>query len=183
MPNNIREVRDMMQANMLQHDRQRRNQRTRSRRWVQDITDTRGNAPSATSSQEAPPPVPYGMGESTFQRQQRTRPGVDIPIVRDVEFTQCPVCLQEFQHRDIMWRLQCGHQYHKDCWERNSRTHIHNGIRGAPNEAPCAVCRGVGIIVAEYPYAGTHEPEAALHTLTGNSRDILELRQQIATIA
>ena len=32
MPANIREVHDMMQANMLQQDRQRRNQRTRSRR-------------------------------------------------------------------------------------------------------------------------------------------------------
>eukprot|EP00959_Pyramimonas_sp_CCMP1952_P232834 4866161-Pyramimonas_sp.AAC.1 len=49
-----------------------------------------------------------------------------------------------------MWGLQCR----AECWGRNARVHASRGRSGAGVGAPCAACRGPGIIVAEYLYAG-----------------------------
>ena len=57
--------------------------------------------------------------------------------------------------------LQCGHTFHKECWDRVARTHVERLRDGDLNEAPCAVCRGTGTIVAEYRWALAGQPADA----------------------
>eukprot|EP00959_Pyramimonas_sp_CCMP1952_P279445 5842398-Pyramimonas_sp.AAC.1 len=57
----------------------------------------RGNAQTARStprSRDGPPPSPYEASEPTLQRQGRTRPNAEAPVVSDTSFTQCVACLE-----------------------------------------------------------------------------------------
>ena len=101
-----------------------------------------------------------------MQRQRRTRPAEPAPFMSDVPFTQCTICLEAFASRGILWRLQCGHQFHKECWERNARSHATNQIKIAALGGIEALLKAMG----EHP---THaEVQActcwAMCNLTGN---------------
>eukprot|EP00959_Pyramimonas_sp_CCMP1952_P250486 5235614-Pyramimonas_sp.AAC.1 len=88
------------------------------------------------------------MGESTCDRQRRIRPSAMPPIISDCDLTKCTICLEEFLYHDKVWRLQCGHILHAQCWGRVAHARVGRQLEGAPSEAPCAICRGVGLIAA-----------------------------------
>eukprot|EP00959_Pyramimonas_sp_CCMP1952_P362776 7597022-Pyramimonas_sp.AAC.1 len=66
-------------------------------------------------------------------------------------------------NHEKVWRLQCGHTFHAQCWDRVAHAHVDGQLagkmEGSATEAPCAVCRGVGLITAEFhcPPAGDQE--------------------------
>eukprot|EP00959_Pyramimonas_sp_CCMP1952_P389603 8164184-Pyramimonas_sp.AAC.1 len=68
-------------------------------------------------------------------------------------------------HRDKVWRPQCGHRFHAQCWGRVARAHVDRQLagtmEGAATEAPCASCSGVGLITAEFHYALAGDQDAA----------------------
>eukprot|EP00959_Pyramimonas_sp_CCMP1952_P339697 7114374-Pyramimonas_sp.AAC.1 len=57
-------------------------------------------------------------------------------------------------HRDKVWRLQYGHIFHAQCWDRVALAPVDRQLpgtlEGAATEAPCAICRGVILITAEF---------------------------------
>eukprot|EP00959_Pyramimonas_sp_CCMP1952_P009667 201838-Pyramimonas_sp.AAC.1 len=65
---------------------------------------------------------------------------------------------------DKFWRLQCGHIFHAQCWGRVVHAHVDRQVagnmEGFAREAPCAICRGVGLITAEFHHALAGDQEA-----------------------
>eukprot|EP00959_Pyramimonas_sp_CCMP1952_P287452 6012024-Pyramimonas_sp.AAC.1 len=57
----------------------------------------------------------------------------------------------------MVWRPQCGHTFHAQCCDRvvhaPADTQLIGNMEGSASEAPCAFCRGVGLITAEFHYA------------------------------
>eukprot|EP00959_Pyramimonas_sp_CCMP1952_P075475 1577391-Pyramimonas_sp.AAC.1 len=55
---------------------------------------------------------------------------------------------------DKVWSLQCGHIFHAQCWGRVAHAHVDRhlagNIEGSATEAPCAICRGFGLITAGF---------------------------------
>ena len=98
----------------------------------------RGNLqPVRPPVEDPPPPSPYRMGETSFERQERTRPSAQRPIITDGDFRQCAICLEHFGHRERLWRLQCGHMFHAECWDRMAHTHTHTHTStGRSTETP-----------------------------------------------
>eukprot|EP00959_Pyramimonas_sp_CCMP1952_P422043 8841187-Pyramimonas_sp.AAC.1 len=84
-----------MEANMQAAVEARRAARDRNMRTTPHIANRsarRGHVPtplSNQSSRDGPPPPSYKADESTLQRQERTRPNSDTPVVSDISFTQC----------------------------------------------------------------------------------------------
>eukprot|EP00959_Pyramimonas_sp_CCMP1952_P226726 4740580-Pyramimonas_sp.AAC.1 len=89
---------------------------------------------------------------ATLERQTRTRPSATPPVISVGSCSKCAICLDQFIHYDKFWRLQCGHRFHAQCWDRVARAHVDRQlagtVEGAATEAPCAICRGVGLIAA-----------------------------------
>eukprot|EP00959_Pyramimonas_sp_CCMP1952_P132373 2767814-Pyramimonas_sp.AAC.1 len=60
-------------------------------------------------------------------------------------------------NHDKIWRPQCGHIFHAQCWDRVVHAHVDQQVAGnmaaSAREPPCALCRGVGLITAEFHYA------------------------------
>eukprot|EP00959_Pyramimonas_sp_CCMP1952_P006446 134843-Pyramimonas_sp.AAC.1 len=54
------------------------------------------------------------------------------------------------------------------CWGRVARARVDRQLEGAPNEAPCAICRGVGLIAAEF-----HDALAGEHDAVDRQEEIL----------
>ena len=63
---------------------------------------------------DPPPPPPYSPGESSLERQRRTRPQAPNITIFDGAFRQCAVWLEQYNYGDKLWRLICGHRFHKD---------------------------------------------------------------------
>eukprot|EP00959_Pyramimonas_sp_CCMP1952_P058413 1220199-Pyramimonas_sp.AAC.1 len=81
-------------------------------------------APAAMPASPAALPRRYAMGETTFERQLRTRPSATPPIINDGDFTKCEICLEESAYRDEAWRPQRGHIFHAICWDRVAQAHV-----------------------------------------------------------
>eukprot|EP00959_Pyramimonas_sp_CCMP1952_P093661 1959866-Pyramimonas_sp.AAC.1 len=68
-------------------------------------------------------------------------------------------------HHDKVWRLECGHILHAQCWDQVAHAHADRELAGtmesAATEAPCAISRGVGPIAAEFHYALSGDQDAA----------------------
>ena len=182
----IMAIHESQQANLQQHaSRQRRNQ-ARNARTMESM---RGNLPQPSVPppvEDPPPPSPYRPGESSLDRQRRTRPQAPIITIFDGDFRQCAICLEPFRYDDMLWRLQCGHTFHKDCWDRAAHTHVERQNGGDANEAPCAVCRGTGTIVAEFRWVLAGQPaEMDTHSLLREAQamrsadEIRDLREEL----
>eukprot|EP00959_Pyramimonas_sp_CCMP1952_P223585 4674920-Pyramimonas_sp.AAC.1 len=80
------------------------------------------------------------------ERQTRIRPSATPPVISDGDFNKCALCLDHFTHHDTVWRLQCSHLFHTQCWDRVAHAHLGRQVagtmEGAEIEAPCAICRG-----------------------------------------
>eukprot|EP00959_Pyramimonas_sp_CCMP1952_P092728 1940554-Pyramimonas_sp.AAC.1 len=67
-------------------------------------------------------------------------------------------------HRDKVRRLQCGHIFHAQCWGRVAHARVDRqlsgNVEGTATEAPRAICRGVGLITAEFHYALAGDQDA-----------------------
>merc|ERR1712086_307539 len=74
--------------------------------------------------EEPQPPPQYRPGESSLDRQRRTRPQAPAITIFDGDFRQCAVCLEQYVYGDKLWRLQCGHTFHKECWDRAARSPV-----------------------------------------------------------
>eukprot|EP00959_Pyramimonas_sp_CCMP1952_P142657 2986712-Pyramimonas_sp.AAC.1 len=48
----------------------------------------------------------------------RIRPAATPPIISDGGFSKCAICPDLFVNRDKIWRLQRGHIFHAQCWDR-----------------------------------------------------------------
>eukprot|EP00959_Pyramimonas_sp_CCMP1952_P297227 6218289-Pyramimonas_sp.AAC.1 len=68
-------------------------------------------------------------------------------------------------HFGKAWGLQRGQIFHAQCWGRVARAHVDRQLagttEGTATVAPCAICRGVGLITAEFDYALTGDQDAA----------------------
>eukprot|EP00959_Pyramimonas_sp_CCMP1952_P261456 5466566-Pyramimonas_sp.AAC.1 len=115
--------------------------------------------PVALAAMQLPsvPSIRYQVGETALERQTRIRPSATPPTIVDGDFNKCAVCLDQFMHRDNVWRLQCGHIFHTQCWDRVAHAHVDRqlagNVEGTATGAPCAICRGVGLSTAELHYA------------------------------
>eukprot|EP00959_Pyramimonas_sp_CCMP1952_P212704 4450608-Pyramimonas_sp.AAC.1 len=100
------------------------------------------------------PPIRYEIGETTLERQTRIRPSATPPLISDGDFNKGAICLGHFMHHDKVWRLQCGHIFHAQCWDRVAHAHVDRQLagtmEGTATEAPCVICRGVGLITAGF---------------------------------
>ena len=109
--------------------RANQNQRTQARN-VRRVELLRGNLqqqgvlPARPQDEYPPPPSPYRQGETSLDRQRRTRPQAPRITIFDGDFRQCATCLEFFRYVDKLWRLQCGHTFHVDCWDRAARTQV-----------------------------------------------------------
>ena len=86
-----------------------------------------------------------------------------------------------------LWRLQCGHCFHALCWDRHAQSYIDRALPGGANEAPCGVCRGPGLVVAHFPYAGHHEGYAAQiqssqEASLANAAELRRLREEVQAL-
>eukprot|EP00959_Pyramimonas_sp_CCMP1952_P256082 5348674-Pyramimonas_sp.AAC.1 len=94
-------------------------------------------------------PIQYDIGETTLERQTRIRPLATPPVISDGDFSNCAICLDHLMHHEDVWRLQSGHMFHAQCWGRVARARVDRQLAGtmggAATEAPCAICRGVGL--------------------------------------
>eukprot|EP00959_Pyramimonas_sp_CCMP1952_P071753 1498842-Pyramimonas_sp.AAC.1 len=63
-------------------------------------------------------PVRFEAGESTLERQTRIRPSATPAIMSDGGCGKCAICLDQFMNHNEVWRLQCGHIFHAQCWDR-----------------------------------------------------------------
>eukprot|EP00959_Pyramimonas_sp_CCMP1952_P390821 8190146-Pyramimonas_sp.AAC.1 len=70
------------------------------------------------------------MGDTTFERQLRTRPSATPPIISDGDFAKCAICLEGFTSHDKAWRPQCGHMFHALCWGRVAQAHVGRQLGG-----------------------------------------------------
>eukprot|EP00959_Pyramimonas_sp_CCMP1952_P258526 5403949-Pyramimonas_sp.AAC.1 len=107
-----------------------------------------GSMPAEPPAAPAVPPGRCEMGETTPERRARIGPSVAPPIIGDCDFTKCAICLEEFAHQGKVSRLECGHLFHAQCWDRVARARVERQLGCAPGEAPCAICRGAGLITA-----------------------------------
>eukprot|EP00959_Pyramimonas_sp_CCMP1952_P319320 6681890-Pyramimonas_sp.AAC.1 len=110
-------------------------------------------------------PIRYEAGETTLERQTRIRPSATPAIIIDGDFNKCARCQDHFMNRDKVWRLQRGHIFHAQCWDRVSRAHVDRQLAenmegSATERGPCPICRGVGLITAEFHYALARDQES-----------------------
>ena len=182
-------IHESQQANLQQRqDRQRRNQAQNVRQI--DLSRPPGEPPmrgnlqaqpvEVDSRENLPPPSPYRSGETTLDRQRRVRPQAPSVTIMDTDFRQCVICLEQFRNDEVIWRLQCGHTFHKDCWNNVAHTHVQRQNRGDHIEAPCAVCRGTGTIVAEFTWVLAGQPandvdRQAMHS----ANELRDLREEL----
>eukprot|EP00959_Pyramimonas_sp_CCMP1952_P105309 2201319-Pyramimonas_sp.AAC.1 len=89
-------------------------------------------------------PIRYEAGETSLERQTRIRRSATQPIISDGDFNKCAICLDHFMN-------------HAQCWDRVAHAHVDRelagNMEGSATEAPCAICRGAGLISAEFHYA------------------------------
>jgi len=94
MPDSLGELRpeilaihDSQQASFRTHaERQQLNQARNARRMA-DAQFRRAHAgqPASFPVEEPPPPSPYRIGETSFERQGRTRPTTQRPIINELD--------------------------------------------------------------------------------------------------
>eukprot|EP00959_Pyramimonas_sp_CCMP1952_P415039 8696155-Pyramimonas_sp.AAC.1 len=89
------------------------------------------------------------------------RPAATPPIIDYGDFTKCAICLEELVYHHHVWRLQCGHIFHAQCGNCVAHARVDRQLEGAPGEAPFAICRGAGLVAAEYHYALAGDQTAA----------------------
>eukprot|EP00959_Pyramimonas_sp_CCMP1952_P402949 8443552-Pyramimonas_sp.AAC.1 len=78
--------------------------------------------------------------ENFFLIDRRALALATPPIISDCGLTKCAICLEEFVYHHEMWRLQCGHLFHAQCWDPVVHARVERQPEGAPSEAPCAIC-------------------------------------------
>eukprot|EP00959_Pyramimonas_sp_CCMP1952_P267315 5589085-Pyramimonas_sp.AAC.1 len=83
--------------------------------------------------------------ESTLDRQMRIRPATTPSIISDGDFSKRAICLDLFMNSDKIWRLQCGHIFHAQCWDRVVHAHVDGQVAGNMEDSACE---------APVPYAG-----------------------------
>eukprot|EP00959_Pyramimonas_sp_CCMP1952_P165540 3460442-Pyramimonas_sp.AAC.1 len=78
-----------------------------------------------SASMELPtvPPIRFEAGESSLERQMP-------PIISDGDFSKCAICLDLLLNHDKIWRLQCGHILHAQCWDRVVHAHVDRQLAG-----------------------------------------------------
>ena len=64
--------------------------------------------------------------------------------------TQCSICRENFYHNELVYRVNCNHVFHQECWDEL--------ILRDPDNAECPNCRGPGIAKALYKYVGSASP-------------------------
>ena len=145
----------------------------------------RGNAPVEVSDDDMeddlispppPPPPPFEPNEDMADRQQRLHPDRP-PVVRyDGMEDACAICLEAYNPREKVVRLQCNHSFHEECWADHVQSYVTNPQyrrHGDPDEPTCGICRAPGYITAIFPWVGTpHDP-------VQSAREIRELREQL----
>eukprot|EP00959_Pyramimonas_sp_CCMP1952_P346325 7253334-Pyramimonas_sp.AAC.1 len=115
----------------------------------------------------------------------RIRPAATPPIISDGDFSKCAICLDLFMNHDKIWPLQCGHIFHAQCWDRVVQAHVDRQVagimEGSACEAPCAVCRGVGFIVAAFHCApaGGQETHDRHEDVLQRANDLTDLREEL----
>eukprot|EP00959_Pyramimonas_sp_CCMP1952_P449205 9405740-Pyramimonas_sp.AAC.1 len=103
----------------------------------------------------------------------RIRPSATPPIISDV-------------NRDKVWRLQCGHIFHAQCWDRVAHAHVDGqlagALEGAASEALCAIYRGLGLIAAEFHYAlaGDHNAANRHEEILRGANELRYLREELS---
>ena len=60
--------------------------------------------------------------------------------------TACTICLESFYHNEEVYRINCNHIFHVDCWN-----HL---IFQYPDNTECPNCRGPGIVKSLFKYIG-----------------------------
>eukprot|EP00959_Pyramimonas_sp_CCMP1952_P143787 3010423-Pyramimonas_sp.AAC.1 len=63
-------------------------------------------------------PLRFEAGECILERQVRIRLSATPPTISDGDFSKCAICLDLSMSHDKVWRLQCGHIFHAQCWDR-----------------------------------------------------------------
>eukprot|EP00959_Pyramimonas_sp_CCMP1952_P341191 7147574-Pyramimonas_sp.AAC.1 len=63
-------------------------------------TPVAAGPPANMPASPAAPPSRYATGETTFERQSRTRPSATPLIISDDDFTTCAVYLEKFACHD-----------------------------------------------------------------------------------
>eukprot|EP00959_Pyramimonas_sp_CCMP1952_P280259 5858674-Pyramimonas_sp.AAC.1 len=82
--------------------------------------------PAALAAMQLPtvPPIRFEASATTLERQTRIRPSATPPVISDGgDFNKCAICLDYFMRHDKVWRLQCGHIFHAQCWDRVAHAH------------------------------------------------------------
>eukprot|EP00959_Pyramimonas_sp_CCMP1952_P345934 7245119-Pyramimonas_sp.AAC.1 len=147
---------EAQQANLaMQATRQRRHQDRQANIMLgragqpadSNTAGTPVSSPAMAASMQLPTlsPIRFEAGESTLERQMRIRPAATPPIISDGGSGKCAICLDLLMNHDKIWRLQCGHIFHAQCWDRVVHAHVDRQLAGnvevSASEAPCAICR------------------------------------------
>eukprot|EP00959_Pyramimonas_sp_CCMP1952_P217774 4554509-Pyramimonas_sp.AAC.1 len=88
-------------------------------------------------------------------------------------------------NHDRVWRIQRGHIFHAQCWDRVAHAHVDRqlagNLEGSAPEAPCAICRGVGLITAEIHYALAGDQESLDHHegILRGANELRDLREEL----
>uniref|UniRef100_A0A453LP92 RING-type E3 ubiquitin transferase n=1 Tax=Aegilops tauschii subsp. strangulata TaxID=200361 RepID=A0A453LP92_AEGTS len=84
-------------------------------------------------------------GRDFRSKMQRTQPVMTMAISETIKYDYsltCPICLDTLFNP---YALSCGHLFCKGCACGAASVYIFQGVRSAPPEAKCPVCREVGV--------------------------------------
>ena len=110
------------------------------------------------ANDRGPPPPPFQKGETIIQRQQRLRPAAPALVISGNDHRACPirpaVSFIAFQRGARVARPQCWRSLKCECWGQCARRYADNWRRSGGVEPACSICRGPGLVIAMFDYAG-----------------------------